>query len=99
MTKRGAPIREGKAKILYETEPAGDHVIQYFKDDATAFNALKKGQIKEKGVINNAVSSWIFSTSILESRSSFDSCGELAGKGSAPLLHSTALFFGGTVTH
>jgi len=59
-SKRGAPIREGKAKILYETEPAGDHVIQYFKDDATAFNALKKGQIKDKGVINNAVSTWIF---------------------------------------
>lgn len=52
-------LREGKAKILYETS-SPDHVIQYFKDDATAFNAQKKGTIKEKGVINNAVSSWIF---------------------------------------
>src|SRR5688572_25258504 len=60
MTKRGALIREGKAKILYETSAPSAHVIQYFKDDATAFNALKKGQIKDKGVINNAVSSWIF---------------------------------------
>lgn len=58
--EKGSLIREGKAKILYETQPSSDHIIQYFKDDATAFNALKKGQIKDKGVMNNAMSSWIF---------------------------------------
>ena len=52
-------IYEGKAKILYKTEEA-HLLIQYFKDDATAFNALKKGTILNKGVINNAVSSEIF---------------------------------------
>ncbi len=52
-------IREGKAKILYRTS-SEDHIIQFFKDDATAFNALKKGQIKNKGSINNTVSCWIF---------------------------------------
>jgi phosphoribosylaminoimidazole-succinocarboxamide synthase len=58
--QRANSLREGKAKILYETSQPREYLIQYFKDDATAFNALKKGQIKEKGVINNAVSSWIF---------------------------------------
>jgi len=57
--EKKAPIREGKAKILYETAHP-DHIIQYFKDDATAFNALKKGTIKDKGVLNNSMSSWIF---------------------------------------
>lgn len=52
-------IREGKSKILYHTQD-DNHVIQYFKDDATAFNALKKGQIKNKGLINNQVSSSVF---------------------------------------
>lgn len=52
-------IYEGKAKILYQTDQEGT-VIQYFKDDATAFNAQKKGTIVDKGVINNAVSSTIF---------------------------------------
>ncbi|MFM8313610.1 MAG: phosphoribosylaminoimidazolesuccinocarboxamide synthase [Deltaproteobacteria bacterium] len=53
------PLREGKSKILYSTDSA-QHVIQFFKDDATAFNALKKGTIKNKGPINNKVSSSIF---------------------------------------
>ena len=52
-------IYEGKAKILYETD-LPDHLIQYFKDDATAFNAQKKGTIENKGVINNKISSKIF---------------------------------------
>ena len=52
-------IYEGKAKILYTTEKP-DLLIQHFKDDATAFNAQKKGTIQGKGVINNAVSSVIF---------------------------------------
>lgn len=57
--KKGEKIYEGKAKILYSTEES-DKLIQYFKDDATAFNAQKKGTIKEKGVLNNKISSRIF---------------------------------------
>ena len=57
---RGEAIHEGKAKILYATsDPA--RLIQYFKDDATAFNGKKKGTIDRKGVCNNAISSHIFS--------------------------------------
>jgi phosphoribosylaminoimidazole-succinocarboxamide synthase len=50
---------EGKAKILYSTDDPG-LIIQYFKDDATAFNAKKKGTIDEKGIMNNSISSKIF---------------------------------------
>lgn len=57
--KKTTQIREGKSKILYSTD-VSDHVIQFFKDDATAFNALKKGTIKNKGPINNKVSSALF---------------------------------------
>lgn len=57
---RGTLIREGKAKILYETAPPSDNVIQFFKDDATAFNAEKRGQIVGKGAINAAISTWVF---------------------------------------
>ena len=53
------PIYEGKAKILYTTEDQ-DLLIQYFKDDATAFNAQKKGTIDQKGVMNNRIASKIF---------------------------------------
>ncbi|MDP8265146.1 MAG: phosphoribosylaminoimidazolesuccinocarboxamide synthase [Candidatus Aceula lacicola] len=52
-------IYEGKAKILFETD-SSDHLIQYFKDDATAFNAQKKGTINQKGVFNNKISTRIF---------------------------------------
>lgn len=52
-------LYEGKAKVLYATEDPGK-VIQYFKDDATAFNAQKRGTIVEKGIMNNAISSRIF---------------------------------------
>jgi phosphoribosylaminoimidazole-succinocarboxamide synthase len=48
-------IYEGKAKIVYATDTPGT-VIQYFKDDATAFNALKRGTIVGKGVVNNRMS-------------------------------------------
>ena len=52
-------IYEGKAKILYTTaDPA--LLIQYFKDDATAFNAQKKGTIDQKGVMNNQIATKIF---------------------------------------
>ena len=53
------PIYEGKAKILYETDDP-DLLIQYFKDDATAFNAQKKGTVDEKGAINNKISQKVF---------------------------------------
>jgi len=52
-------LYEGKAKIVYSTNRPG-LVIQYFKDDATAFNALKKGTIVGKGVVNNRMSGVLF---------------------------------------
>ncbi len=52
-------IYEGKAKILYTTEDPA-LLIQYFKDDATAFNAQKRGTITDKGVMNNSIASKIF---------------------------------------
>ena len=57
--KKGKKIYEGKAKILYETDNP-ELVIQEFKDDATAFDATKRGTIKQKGVINNEISSALF---------------------------------------
>ena len=48
-------VYEGKAKILYEG-PEPDTMVQYFKDDATAFNAEKKDVIEGKGVLNNRLS-------------------------------------------
>ncbi|MEM8872358.1 MAG: phosphoribosylaminoimidazolesuccinocarboxamide synthase [Pseudomonadota bacterium] len=48
-------IYEGKAKILYEG-PEPDTLIQYFKDDATAFDAKKRDVIEGKGVLNNRLS-------------------------------------------
>ncbi|MBF0144216.1 MAG: phosphoribosylaminoimidazolesuccinocarboxamide synthase [Magnetococcales bacterium] len=47
---------EGKAKVLFATDDE-HQVIQYFKDDATAFNGVKRGSIEDKGVVNNLVSS------------------------------------------
>ncbi len=52
---RRKKIYEGKAKILYEGPEPGT-LVQYFKDDATAFNALKKEVIEGKGVLNNRLS-------------------------------------------
>ncbi|APX88464.1 phosphoribosylaminoimidazolesuccinocarboxamide synthase [Brevirhabdus pacifica] len=52
---RRKKIYEGKAKILYEGPEPGTFV-QYFKDDATAFNAEKKDVIEGKGVLNNRLS-------------------------------------------
>ena len=56
---RRRQIYEGKAKILFEGNEKNT-LIQYFKDDATAFNNKKKGTITGKGVINNAISAHIF---------------------------------------
>ena len=57
MTRR-KKIYEGKAKILYEGPEPGT-LIQYFKDDATAFNAQKKAVLDGKGVINNRISEYV----------------------------------------
>ncbi len=51
-------IYEGKAKILYEGPEPGT-LVQYFKDDATAFNNQKKGTVTGKGVINNRISEYL----------------------------------------
>ena len=51
-------IYEGKAKILYKTEN-DDEIYQYFKDDATAFNAVKKDVLASKGILNNYISEHI----------------------------------------
>ncbi|MXU65748.1 phosphoribosylaminoimidazolesuccinocarboxamide synthase [Oceanomicrobium pacificus] len=53
-------VYEGKAKILYEG-PEPETLIQYFKDDATAFNAEKKDVIEGKGVLNNRLSEYFMS--------------------------------------
>ncbi|TFU17226.1 phosphoribosylaminoimidazolesuccinocarboxamide synthase [Thermus tengchongensis] len=51
-------LYEGKAKILY---PEGEDTLRvYFKDEATAFNAQKRGLIPGKGVVNNRVSAVLF---------------------------------------
>jgi phosphoribosylaminoimidazole-succinocarboxamide synthase len=55
---RRKQIYEGKAKILFEGPEPGT-IIQYFKDDATAFNNKKKGTITGKGVLNNRISEFI----------------------------------------
>jgi len=52
-------IYEGKAKKLFETENP-DLLIQEFKDDATAFDATKRGTIASKGVVNNKITEKIF---------------------------------------
>jgi phosphoribosylaminoimidazole-succinocarboxamide synthase len=56
--KKGKKLYEGKAKIIYATSDKS-LVIQYFKDDATAFNNLKKSKIEGKGVLNNRISEHI----------------------------------------
>jgi len=58
--KKGKKLYEGKAKIIYATTDK-DLVIQYFKDDATAFNNQKKSTIEGKGVLNNRISEHILS--------------------------------------
>ena len=51
-------IHEGKAKILFEGPQPGT-LVQYFKDDATAFNNKKRGTIAGKGVLNNSISEYL----------------------------------------
>lgn len=52
--KKGALLYEGKAKKVFATDDPALVIVDY-KDDATAFNGLKKGAIEGKGVINNRV--------------------------------------------
>ena len=52
-------IYEGKAKVLYEGPEPGT-LIQFFKDDATAFNKKKHEIVDGKGVLNNRISEYIF---------------------------------------
>jgi phosphoribosylaminoimidazole-succinocarboxamide synthase len=58
--RQGAELYEGKAKKVYtvvnrDGSPRNDLVIIHYKDDATAFNGEKKGQIEDKGIMNNKI--------------------------------------------
>ena len=55
---RRKQVYEGKAKVLFEGPEPGT-LVQYFKDDATAFNNQKKGTIAGKGVLNNRISEYL----------------------------------------
>ena len=59
MSQKLEMLYEGKAKQIYATENP-EEVIVYFKDDATAFNAQKRGQVQLKGEMNNAITTLIF---------------------------------------
>ncbi|TCO74792.1 phosphoribosylaminoimidazolesuccinocarboxamide synthase [Marinisporobacter balticus] len=52
-------LYEGKAKKVYKTEDEKRYIVAY-KDDATAFNGLKKGSIADKGIVNNKMSNLLF---------------------------------------
>ena len=52
-------LYEGKAKKVFKTDDPKKFIVEY-KDDATAFNGEKKGQISGKGVVNNTMSNIIF---------------------------------------
>ena len=52
-------LYEGKAKQVFSTEKPDEVVVRY-KDDATAFNAQKRGSFAKKGELNNAISTLIF---------------------------------------
>ena len=51
-------LYEGKAKVIYAK--SAHEVVATYKDDVTPFNNLKKGSIKNKGIINNSISSYLF---------------------------------------
>lgn len=59
MAKKLEQLYEGKAKKVYASDKE-DLVVIHYKDDATAFNGEKKGQIEDKGVLNNSITSAIF---------------------------------------
>ncbi|NPB07070.1 MAG: phosphoribosylaminoimidazolesuccinocarboxamide synthase [Aquificae bacterium] len=58
-------LYEGKAKVVYETDEP-DKLVLEFKDEASAFDGLKKARVEGKGALNNAISSALFE--LLESR-------------------------------
>ncbi len=57
--QKGELLYEGKAKKVYRTDDPGVYLVEY-KDDATAFNGLKKGIISGKGELNNKISAHFF---------------------------------------
>lgn len=59
MSQKKEMLYEGKAKQVFATENPDEVVVRY-KDDATAFNAQKRGQFDRKGELNNAISTLIF---------------------------------------
>jgi phosphoribosylaminoimidazole-succinocarboxamide synthase len=58
-TTQGKELYEGKAKKVFATDK-DDLVIIHYKDDATAFNGEKKGQIEDKGILNNRIAAGLF---------------------------------------
>ena len=58
MINKGSQLYEGKTKIVYDVDD--DNVILRYKDDASAFNGVKKAQIKNKGILNNKISEIFF---------------------------------------
>ena len=57
--KKGDLLYEGKAKKVFKTDDPA-LLVQQFKDDATAFDGVKKSTIADKGVVNNVISSRLF---------------------------------------
>lgn len=55
----GEMLYEGKAKQVFKTDN-DQHVLIYYKDDATAFNGVKKSSIENKGILNNAITAKVF---------------------------------------
>lgn len=55
---RGALLYEGKAKQVYEVVGDGAHLVVHYKDDATAFNGVKRASIADKGVVNARISAF-----------------------------------------
>ncbi|WP_102125621.1 phosphoribosylaminoimidazolesuccinocarboxamide synthase [Deinococcus planocerae] len=53
------PLYEGKAKRVYATDDPHEYIVEY-KDDATAFNGVKRAQILGKGAVNNAITAHLF---------------------------------------
>ena len=52
-------LYEGKAKKIFSTDKE-DEILVYYKDDATAFNGIKKAQIENKGILNNSITTTLF---------------------------------------
>ncbi len=52
-------LYEGKAKQIYQTDKPNE-IVMVYKNDATAFNGVKKASIEDKGLLNNQISTYIF---------------------------------------